>query len=97
MIRCRLLLLALPVLALAAPVRADNIDTKLYSETGKVVEQIQRNGFKAVGVLHFRCQKGDAPESFTLGPICADMATRLERALVLHDPVDRPFAVAKDT
>lgn len=82
--------------ALGSAAQADNIDLKLYSETAKIIEQLQKNGFKSVGVLHFRCQKGVGKESFTLGPICSSMATRLERALVLHDPVDKPILIAKD-
>jgi hypothetical protein len=96
MIRIRKFLLASVVLTMANSARADNIDMKLYSEAAPIVQQIQKNGYKTVGALHFRCQKGDGPESFTLGPICSSMTTRLERALVLQDPVDQPFMLVKD-
>src|SRR5712691_9900377 len=86
----------LTVFLLAVPARADNIDVKLFSETPEILKSIRKQGYKSVGVLHFRCQKGDGREGFNLGTIPGSMAQRLENAMIVHMETDSPIPIAHD-
>jgi hypothetical protein len=94
---CSAWAVALIVLGIGSDrLRGENIDLKLYAEAHAIVEQLHKQGAKNVGVLHFRSQKGNGPESFNLGTISSSMATRLQNALILHMPMDQPFGLTRD-
>jgi hypothetical protein len=70
--------------SIPAFVRADRLDDKLKDQVDKVVvKYLKDKGYKNVGVLPFRVQKGNKPSSFRVGPINTNLATRLENALVI--------------
>src|SRR4051794_11566094 len=85
----RRMALALAFAAAAAPAaRADNLDDNLLKNTPGIVKQLHEGGYKNVGVLHFRVEKGKnvgAKAAFSLGTIAESLAERVENALVLCD------------
>jgi hypothetical protein len=94
---CRAWAVALTVLGTGSDcLQAENIDLKLYTETHAIIEQLQKQGVKNVGVLHFRSKKGNGSESFNMGTISGSMAARLQNALILHMPLDEPIGITRD-
>jgi hypothetical protein len=87
------LLALLPTLA-----RADNLDKKLNDSAPEIVNYIKDNGYKNVGILRFRAQRGNQPESFSTGPINGNLAERLENLLIIHagDEKGPTFGVIHD-
>src|SRR3982751_777973 len=81
------LVLAAPLLA-PAPARADAIDDALRKITGakEIPRDLQKHGYRTVGILRSQVQKGDAKPSFHVGYLNDLMATRLENALILVQP-----------
>jgi len=73
-------------LALLAPAaaRADKMDVQLNEHMPEIVKHIKGKGYKNVGVLRFRADKGTGAH-FDLGPINGNMAERVENLMVLHD------------
>jgi hypothetical protein len=68
----------------ASVARADRLDARLHEEMPRVVRFIKDNGYKNVGVLRFRAQRGNGKVGFSVGPINANMVERLENLLVIH-------------
>lgn len=74
-------------LALVSPAlsRADTIDVHLAKEMPQVVKYLKSHGYKNVGVLRFRAQKGtEKGARFDMGEINGNMADRLENLLVMN-------------
>jgi hypothetical protein len=69
--------------------RADKLDKKLNETMPDIVKHVQSKGYKNVGILRFSAQKGNRPESYSLGPINGNMASRLENLLVVHGGDDK--------
>ncbi len=92
-------ILATSLLAAAAWVgvggaaRADRLDQKLLEQAPKIVEALQSKGYHTVGVIRFRVKIGSHPESFTVGAINGNLATRLENALIIHAGSDEKTAL----
>lgn len=80
----------------AAPVRADNLDIALVNKAGLVLDKLEDLKCKNVGVLHFRVKKGSQWPSFTLAPLCDNLSTRLENALVIRNNPAHPIGVIQD-
>ena len=78
--------------------RADKLDQKLNAQMPEIVKDLAARGYKNVGVLRFRAQKGNRPESFSLGPVNGATAARLEALLVMHvgDSKGPRFGVIRD-
>jgi hypothetical protein len=89
-------LFVLAVLAWPAGVQADNIDERLLKEGAKLMRALKENQYKSVGVLKFRVKKGDREPSFEAGLLNANMATRLEYALILANDETKPIGIARD-
>jgi hypothetical protein len=83
-------------LALSAAARADNLDAALYRESPKVMQYLRDHGYRNVGILKFRVQKGTHQPSFRVGPLNTNLPTRLENALVLRDKDDNPIGIIHD-
>jgi hypothetical protein len=73
----------------AQAARADNIDRGLFLAAPSILEDLNKHGYKNVGVLKFQVQKdnerSDVPKgapSFSVGRLNTMMATRLENALI---------------
>jgi hypothetical protein len=64
--------------------RADRLDRKLNDEMPAIVKQLKAQGYKNVGVLRFRVQKGKRPARFDNAPLNGNLAVRLENMLVIH-------------
>src|SRR4051794_10935934 len=82
----RLLLpgLALTVLlAGAATARAGTLDLALLQQSGDILDSLKQKGYKNVGVLPFRVQRGARGRSFAGGPLGHNITRRLKNALIL--------------
>lgn len=81
----------------AGPARgADNMDRALASHAPQVIRYLHDHHVRNTGVLKFRVQKGKQPVSFRVGPLNANMAERLEAALVLANTVHPAIGIAHD-
>jgi hypothetical protein len=83
--------LPLAALALAfgaGAARADHLDDKLNAQAPRLVEALRKDKVKNVGVLRFRVQEGNRPETFNAGPLNGNLAVRLENILVMHSGSD---------
>jgi hypothetical protein len=87
--------LTLGVGAVPAPARADNIDMALLKKAPQVMEFLQSQGYKNVGVLSFQLRKGK-DQKLQPGAITTNLATRLENALILLDDPDKPVGILHD-
>jgi hypothetical protein len=85
------------VTGLPRPARADNIDEALLEEAASLLEELQAPKYKYqnVGVLKFRVKKGDQEPGFDAGLLNANMATRLENALILANDVKKPLGIVR--
>lgn len=77
-------------------VRADNIDERLLREATTVLQSLKERQYKNVGVLKFQVKKGDRPASFDVGLLNANLAARLENALILVNDVNQPLGIVRD-
>lgn len=81
----------------AAPARAaDRIEDNLPGQAFKVMRYLKKQGYKNVGVLKFRVQKGDNKPSFRVGPLNVAMATRLENVLLAMNRGAPPLGIIHD-
>ena len=85
--------IACAVCAVAA--RADNIDRELDRHGPQLIKALRAKGYTTVGVLKFGLQKGDGPVSYGAGPINANLATRLENALLWYNDKEQPLKVIR--
>lgn len=94
----RLLILGAVLLApeITSVARADNLDEELMKQKKKIFKYIRARKARTVGVLKFKAQIGDAPSSFTIGPINSIMAERLETVLILGNEEDDPIRIIHD-
>lgn len=77
-------------------VRADEIDTQLYKQAGKVMDELARQGYKNVGILKFQVKKPSAEKpSLMVGRLNIGMATRLENALILNVNENNPIGITR--
>jgi hypothetical protein len=76
--------------------RADHIDADLLFQAKDVLRHVQDKGYKNVGVLHFVLQKGDHKPTYAAGMINANMAARLETALVMQNDPNNPVGIIHD-
>src|SRR4051812_35371641 len=82
--------------ALPGAARADNSDGRLPREATAVLQTLKDREYKTVGVLKFQVKKGEGPASFDLGLLNANLATRLENALILVNDVNSPIGITRD-
>jgi hypothetical protein len=81
--------LLLPALALTAlladgsPASAGTLDVALLEQSADVLEFIMDKGWKNVGVLPFKVQRGSRASSFSGGPLSHNITRRIENALIL--------------
>ncbi len=88
--------LALAVWSAAAPrARADVLDKEMLGSCATVMEHLQKQGYKNVGVLKFRVQVGKGQPRFDVGRLNSLMATRLENALILANDEENPVGVTR--
>lgn len=83
-------LLTSGLLLTAQSVRADAIDDALGQVNGakKILKHLQKQGYRNVGVLRFQVQRADGKPNFHAGHLNDVMATRLENALIIVQPLD---------
>lgn len=74
---------------------ADPIDEKLFRLAPRMVKELRESGYANVGVLKFQVQIGAKAPTLTGGRLTANLATRLENALMLELADDRPLGVAR--
>ena len=78
------------------PARADNLDVKLLNNAPEVMKYLEGRHYQNVGVLKFRVELGKKPPNFNVGPINANLAKRLQNALILVNDVDKPIGILED-
>ena len=85
-------------IAVAAPraARADHIDDALIKAAPEMVKELERKGFKNVGVLKFLVKKGKSATDGTAGPLNMNMADRVENALIYGMDDAKPLGVIQD-
>jgi hypothetical protein len=80
----------------AAAAGEETIDVALLRQAPRVLGYLQEHGYRSVGVLKFRVQKGDEPVSDRVGTLNLDLAARLEVALVLTTDIKAPLGIIHD-
>src|SRR5271157_1152105 len=97
-VRPGLLFAALGLVMLATPgaQASDTLDRELLKDAPKIIRYLKDHGYKNVGVLKFRVQKGDEPVSDRVGTLNRDLAARLEIALVLTTDIKAPLGIIHD-
>jgi hypothetical protein len=98
--RPRLWLLAATAWLLTTAIgRADTLDHALAQHAQSILDELYNRQCKTVGVLRFRYQRGNKPQTFYAGAINQSLATRLENALILanssEDP-EGPIGILRD-
>jgi hypothetical protein len=89
----------LPLLALVltgGTVRADYLDRALLDEALKVRESLLALKHHTIGVLKFRFEKPGEEPTFNAGPINANLADRLESALLRYRDSEYPFEILQE-
>ncbi len=91
------MLAALSLSLWSAPLaRADEIDTQLYKQAGKVMDRLGKQGYQNVGVLKFQVKKPPSLKpSLMVGRLNMGMATRLENALILNVDENNPIGITR--
>ncbi len=84
------------LLAGSRSTRADNLDIQLAYHASSLVPMLEKKGYHNVGVLHFRVQREGFKETFNLGPLSDNLATRVENALVIGCNTEKPMGVIRD-
>jgi hypothetical protein len=81
-----------------ATARADRLDMQLNKEMPRIIDYLKDKGYKNVGILRFRVQKGNRDARFDNAPLNGNLASRLENLLVIHvGPGGKPaFGVIHD-
>jgi len=84
-------LLALTAFALCASTgrAGDPLDDALFDKASSVLDQLQKKGFKNVGVLKFLVRQGDGEASDDVGDLNLTLANKLEVALILANTDDK--------
>jgi hypothetical protein len=72
---------------------ADNIDRELVRQAPKIMQYLRDKGYKNVGVLTFRMQRGDETTTYRGALINSNMAERLEQALILAIDPEHPINI----
>ncbi len=80
----------------AAAAGEETIDVALLRQAPRVLGYLKEHGYRNVGVLKFRVQKGDEPVSDHVGTLNLDLAARLEVALVLTTDIKAPLGIIHD-
>jgi hypothetical protein len=83
-------------LANPAASHADTLNQELLKQAPGVIRYLKQHGYRNVGVLKFRVQKGDEPMSDRVGLLNRNLATRLEIALVLANTFPDPLGIIRD-
>jgi hypothetical protein len=93
---------AIPLIAVGVAVvvpqsaHSETLDQELLHQAPRVLRYLNERGWRNVGVLKFRVQKGNERISDRVGPLNLNLATRLEIALVLADDVRKPVNIIRD-
>jgi hypothetical protein len=78
-----------------AAARADNLDEALRAQAVRIMKRLQEDGHKNIGVLKFQVEHRGRKASLNVSRLNLGLATRLENALVLADPTDRPLGITR--
>ena len=77
-------------------VHAAPLDCQLLRCAPEVLRYCQKKGYKNVGVLKFRVNKGRSAVTDNVGPLNLDVANQLELALVLANRVQQPLGIIRN-
>jgi hypothetical protein len=80
----------------AGRAQADNLDVALLEHGPAILEQVRQQGAKTIGVLPFRLGKANQPPRYNVASLNANLAVRLENALLLFDDPKQPLKIVHD-
>jgi hypothetical protein len=75
---------------------ADELERALLRECGGWITTLQSRGVSNVGVLKFRVRHGDAAPSDSVGELNYRLSEKLERALIVRNPISQPLGVIRN-
>jgi len=77
---------------------ASNIDDGFIKggAAARIRDYLQEQGYKNVGILRFEVKKGKAAPSMNVGKMNAQVATRLENALIHVNDVKNPIGITRN-
>jgi hypothetical protein len=73
--------------AAADDARVSGVDREFLKQAPAILQYARDKGYKNIGVLKFRIKKGDEPLSDSVGTLNTFLASRLQVALVLANPL----------
>lgn len=76
--------------------RSDNLDAGLATYAPQVMNYLKEHNCPNVGIFKFRVKKGDEKTTLKAGPLNANLAIRLENALILANDPKRPIGIIHD-
>ena len=82
----------LGIFVFANVARADHLDEELIKHSKKIMTHFRDKGYKNVGILKFTVE---GVEGYNAGLINANLANRLENALILANDVDQPIGITR--
>jgi hypothetical protein len=95
-----LLAASLGGLLILSPTHAGPIDDALLRRAPQLFRDLKAKGYKNVGILKFRVEKGGKAATFHAGPLNNNMTLRLEEALIRANDETNPIGIthnASDT
>ena len=91
-----LLCAALVSLLLLTSVQAGPIDDALLRRAPQLIRELKSKGYKNVGILKFRVEKGGKPATFHAGPLNNNMTLRLEECLIRANDENNPIGITQN-
>jgi hypothetical protein len=75
---------------------ADELERVLLREAAGWITTLQSRDVANVGVLKFRVKHGDAPASDRVGELNYRLSEKIERALIVRNPVSKPMGIIRN-
>jgi hypothetical protein len=91
-----MMVLAFGLTLLCSQARADHLDEALIKHSKKIMEDLRKHEYKQVAVLKFKLERSDGPSSYDEGLINANLANRLENALILANNPEQPIGITRN-
>ncbi|MGH2548114.1 MAG: hypothetical protein ACRDHN_01915, partial [Thermomicrobiales bacterium] len=87
---------AIALTALCAPARADHLDIALIGKSKKIMTDLRSHEYKQVAILKFGVERPDGKITYDAGLINANLANRLENALILANDLEQPIGITRN-
>ena len=83
-------------LAFCGTAWADNLDEELIKQSKKIMADLRSHDYKNVAILKFTVARPNTYATYDAGLINANLANRLENALILASDVDHPIGITRN-